>query len=719
MGLKKSETFRFSPRSRSVVNRSATTIMTSAGVIALVMTGMTSSFASTAPAQTTFVNGVFSGISAGSGYALPSASSGTNGACLTASSNTTVTATNTVPGCGGTLDLAGNGVLRLTSAQTEQTGGVGATQSIPIAQGLDASFDSYQYNGTDNWSGNTGDGIGFYLAATDPYNPTVPTQIGQLGGSLGYSNMQSTGGTGLSHAYLGLGLDRYGNFVTPGYEGNDCSGNTHQRSPNSVTVRGPGNGSTGYCLIATTAGTQFTGNLSATGVANRSQARVPVEIVINPTSSTLAAQQHRSVTVRGGTFAVIFTPIGGPQQVLTGTLPKLSMTNNDANIPASWIDPATGYPDKLTYGWVASTGTATDIHEVSSLQANTAAGPVPVLSTMSGGNIAVTSSGSGTYTLAPTVTSGGGSESQLVRTTTTFPADTQPTIASAPGTGWSCTISGQVETCDYAASVSNPLPPGTDLPPLSLPFTVQAGARSATISTVLASTDAEAFTASQTVTLKQAVHVTATNATAQYGTAATLSATGLPSGATGTLIFFDNGSRLCSVTLPSTTCLTSSSLAPGIYTVTVDYSGDSVYGSSISGSAQLTVARESTTLSANSTTQDRVVTLTAGGLPPKATGTITFRNTDGTGLCTLTLPSSSCTTAALATGEWAITATYSGDAYFAPSTRNITVTVINNPSRSLADTGSIVGIGLPTALALACVVIGLCLFLRRRRRVAR
>ena len=543
-----------------------------------------------------------------------------NGACLTASSNTTTSATNSIPGCGGTLDLPGSGALRLTSAQTWQTGGVGAGLSIPITKGLDASFDSYQYNGTNNWSGNTGDGIGFYLAATDPYNPAVPTQIGQVGGSLGYSNMTSTGGTGLSHAYLGLGLDRYGNFVTPGVEGSDCSGNTHQRFANSVTVRGPGNGTTGYCLIATTAGTPLTGTLSATGVTNRSQARVPVEIVINPTSTVLTAQEASNVTVPGGQFAVIFTPIGGSQQVLSGTLPTLSATSNDADIPASWIDPATGYPYKLTYGWVSSTGTATDIHEVSSLQASTAAGPVPVLSAGAGGTIAVSTNGSGTYTLTPTVTTGGGSESQLIEATTTFPPDTQPSAATAPGTGWNCTISGQVETCQYAVSGTNPLQSGTNLPMLSLPFTVTGSAGTATVSSVLASTDAQAFTASQTINILQAVHVTANNASAEYGTAAFLSATGLPTGATGTLTFLSNGSPLCSASLPSTSCLAPSSLAAGTYLVTATYSGDGTYSSSTSSPAQLTVVRISTPHPAGSQPGSGVATVTRSGLSQEATG---------------------------------------------------------------------------------------------------
>lgn len=662
MPVKNSHHLFFSSPRRSLVIRSATTIVTVVGLTAIVLTGMTASFASTAPSQTTFVTGSFSGSSAGGGYILPNAPRGTNGACLTASANTTTTAANAIPGCALTnQDPAGSGALRLTSAQTWQTGGVGASQSLPITKGIDASFNSYQYNGTNNWSGNTGDGIGFYLAATDPFNPVVPSQIGQLGGSLGYSNVAS-GGSGLSHAYLGVGIDRYGNFVTPSVEGTDCTGNTNQRSPNSVTVRGPGNGMTGYCLLATTAGTTLSGPLSATGVTDRSQAVVPVEIVINPTSTTLVAQEAPSVTVSGGMFAVIFTPIGGSQQVLSGTLPKLSPTNNDADIPASWIDPSTGYPYKLTYGWVSSTGSATDIHEVSSLHAETAAGPVPVLSAGTKGTLTVSNNGSGTYTLVPTVTTGGGSETQLIRATTTFPQDIQPSVTTTPGTGWNCTISGQVETCDYAVSATNPLPSGTNLPALSLPFTASGTPGPTTVSTVMASTDTEAFTTSQTVNILQATHVTANNASSEYGTAATLSATGLPAGATGTLTFLDNGSSLCSVSLPSTSCLASSSLTPGTYPVTAHYSGDSVYSSSTSSAAQLTVMALSTTPPASSHAGSSAAAATGSGSPQGA---------------------------------------------------------IVNPSRNLANTGSSVGFGAESALALIFLTAGLSVLvlMRRNRRI--
>ena len=820
MRVKKLERHGHSMRNRSVFARSASAVAAILSVTGLMVVGMSASFADPAPTQTTFVADSFTGATAGSGYTLPSApaSSGrsgeVNGACLTASSNLSVTANNSIPGCGGTPDADGSGALRLTSAQTYQTGGVGVNQSVPTAQGIDASFDSYQYNGTTNWAGKTGDGIVFYLAATDPYNPVVPTQIGQLGGSLGYSN-SSTGGTGLAHAYLGLGLDRYGNFVTSGAEGSDCSGSFQQPYPENVTVRGPGDGTTGYCIVATTAGSSFTGTLSTTG--SRADATVPVEIVVNPTSSPLSAQKHPSVTVQGGHFAVIFTPIGGPQQVLTGALPTLSLTGNDANIPASWIDPTTGYPYKLTYGWASGTGSATDIHEVNYFQAKSLAGPVPVLAAVTGGDTTVSHAGSGTYTVTPTVTSGGGPESRLIRTTTTFPSDLQPVAPPSSGTGWSCSLSGQVETCDYAVGQGSSLQPGTDLPALSLPYTVSGSAGSVTIQTVVASTDAEAVTVTHSLVVqKQSVRITAANLSVEYGATATLtanvasgellaptlptgivsftdsdsgnvlctaaivsgaasctiaaypvgnhtilvgyggdsdhatvtgasepqftlavtavpttlalasakavygtptvlSATGLPSDAKGTLTFVSGGTTLCSATLPGTSCLTSTTLPVGTYEVESDYSGDSIYGASSSAPALLTIGKVPTTLSVNPIVSEPFTTLTVSGLPTAATGTVAFRSVDGSVLCSVTLPGTSCTTETLVAGINAITASYSGDTTFAPSQVMITVAIAPDPTSVLANTGSIARIGAGAVLVVAFAMTGSILLVGRRR----
>src|SRR6202035_4074146 len=134
---------------------------------------------------------------------LPAAPTGTNAACLSAAGNATA---NPLASCTSATDPQGSGKLRLTSNGTGLEGGVFASTSVPTSQGLDATFNSYQYGGSFG-----ADGIAFVLAAVDPANPATPSVIGQSGGALGYSAQNSTQ-AGLSHGYLGVGIDPYGNF---------------------------------------------------------------------------------------------------------------------------------------------------------------------------------------------------------------------------------------------------------------------------------------------------------------------------------------------------------------------------------------------------------------------------------------------------------------------------------------------------------------------------
>lgn len=649
--------------------------------VALVGAGTTSASAA-APAQTTFVNEGFTGVSAGDAYILPSTQSGAaNVACLTARPAGGTSNTGSVPTCAGTADADGRGALRLTGAVNNQAGGIGATQSVPITKGIDAVFDSYQYNGT------SADGIVFYLAATDPYNPAVPERIGYLGGSLGYSASTANNAQGMSHAYLGIGLDRFGNFGNREFGGTGCTadaGTNRTLTANAVTVRGPGNGGTGYCVQSRTV---VNGSLNKTGVTDRAQAKVPVEIVINPTTSTLAAQENTAITVPGGQYAVVFTSIGGTQQVVRGALPKLT-SGNAANVDPSWVDPATGYPYKLTYGWVAGTGGQNDVHEVNYLRATTIAGPVPALTASTGGTAKVAHAGSGTYTVTPTVSADGGSESQLVRATTTFPAGVTPDVTAVTGAGWTCAPPvGRVVTCDQAVDAASPVQPGTDLPTLSIPYTVTGAARTTTISTVLASTDAEAVTVTRDLTVQpQGTTVTAADVTATVGDTVRLTAEVASSeqtGATaptGTVTFRDaeTGAVLCTASIVDgvASCPTPTSTV-GTRGITASYDGDADHAAA-TGTAALTTTKVPTAVTVGTTPEapsyGAPVTLDVTGpvadasdTVPAPTGTIEYRE-GSTVLCSTTLPDTSCVADGLRAGTHTVVAVYSGDAFHAGST---------------------------------------------------
>ena len=97
---------------------------------------------------------------------LPTAGAGgANFACLTASGNATK---NPLASCIFPTDTQGSGKLRFTQAVTGEEGGAFASTSVPTSQGLDVTFNSYQYGGTG------ADGLAFVLAAVNPATRSFP-----------------------------------------------------------------------------------------------------------------------------------------------------------------------------------------------------------------------------------------------------------------------------------------------------------------------------------------------------------------------------------------------------------------------------------------------------------------------------------------------------------------------------------------------------------------
>ena len=385
--------------------------------------------------------------------ALPSGASGSNSACLTASGNTT---TGPLLSCTSSNDTQGSGKLRFTSASAGLEGGVFSATSVPTSEGVDATFNSYQYGGTG------ADGLAFVLAAVNPADPLSPANIGQSGGALGYSAEAGSSLAGLADAYMGIGLDVYGNFSNSAYEGTGCTNPAYISTsghtvPGQVVVRGPGNGLAGYCAINSTAKNTSSKALTLRA-STRSASEVPVEVAINPTSVSFTTAS--GITVPAGTYAVQFTPVGGSATTLTGTLPTVS----SGLYPSSWVNSA-GIPSQLAFGWVASTGASTDFHEIDSANVVTFA-PVPQLTvTQTAYSAASPSAGAPvTYTITPGVSSSGTSESDPVSVTQTLPAGVKP--VGAYGSGWTCGApSGQTITCTDSAT---PFAAGSSLPAITV-----------------------------------------------------------------------------------------------------------------------------------------------------------------------------------------------------------------------------------------------------------
>jgi FKBP-type peptidyl-prolyl cis-trans isomerase 2 len=193
-----------------------------------------------------------------------------------------------------------------------------------------------------------------------------------------------------------------------------------------------------------------------------------------------------------------------------------------------------------------------------------------------------------------------------------------------------------------------------------------------------------------------------------FGQSVTFTATvsGVPSGTgtpTGTVTFNDGGTALATETLSGgSATFATSSLAVAEHDITVDYSGDSNFNASSSGTLSQTVnqAMSSTTVTAdnNPSVFGQTVTFTAtvSAMSPGTgtpTGTVTF-NDGGTALATETLSGGSATfaTSSLAVAEHDITVDYSGDTNFSSSSSGTlsqtvnqamsttTVTADNNPS---------------------------------------
>jgi hypothetical protein len=777
-----------------------------ATVVALLPTTV---LASGSPLETeTFANNS----TAAGQWSLPAGSGGTNQACLTAGP---VSATTSIPNCASPPDSSGNGALRLTTNAGNAVGAVFYQASLPTTQGLDVTLDTYQFDGSG------ADGIVFTLAAADPADPTPPASTGPLGGNLGYAAASGgSGAAGMPYGYLGIGLDVYGNYEnTPLAGGSGCTIPsplvTNRAYPESVTARGPGNGSVGYCILGTTATTwnQSSGGGSGNGsvsnlgpgltldnqsATSRTGVMVPVEMAINPSAS--ATTTASGLSVPATSWLIAYTPLGTTtQQTLTGALPTTSNNAALATFPGTWINPATKIPYQLTFGWTASTGGSNEYHEVNQLVATTLIGAVPdlALTKSDNENGHMVAGNHANFILAPSVSASGGSEANQLTVTDTLPNGMTPGTATS-SSDWSCGTVTQTVTCTYTPASA--IAAGTALPNITIPVTLALSLSGTVTNTArMSSTDGlpavsndavnvTAFTASalpspqtylQPVTYASmlptavsgtvtftigattlctaalpAVSCTATNApvgtdsvTATYsgdstfapqtttttvtivkatpsfseaaapssipfGTQDTLSASGLPAGASGTVTFSSGGSTLCVATIPTTSCQTAATLSAGTYPVTATYSGDGSYTSAIATGASFTVTQLTTSMTEStsppSIPHGTADTLSVSGLPGGATGTVTFKS-GGSTLCVAALPATSCATpTTLIPSVYPVTATYSGDVNYVGTTATGASFTVTQASTTMTESAapSSVPYGTSDTLSVSGLPVG-------------
>ncbi|GHG63639.1 DUF11 domain-containing protein [Streptomyces griseocarneus] len=135
----------------------------------------------------------------------------------------------------GSARMTGEGWLSLTQARTFQAGTALLNVAFPSSDGISVQFDLAAYG-----SGDPADGLSFFLI-----DGAHETGVGGPGGALGYACYRKGQGDkqpGVSHGYVGIGVDQHGSFSNPTQAGDTGPGTR----PDNVVLRGSGDGYDGY-----------------------------------------------------------------------------------------------------------------------------------------------------------------------------------------------------------------------------------------------------------------------------------------------------------------------------------------------------------------------------------------------------------------------------------------------------------------------------------------
>ena len=234
-------------------------------------------------------------------------------------------ATNSVSGSFGQPRIVGNR-LRITDA----TGNVATAATLRrFFPGADnrvvVEFDYLAY------SGSGADGVAVTLS-----DGNVTPVAGGFGGSLGYA--QRSGINGFAGGWLGVGIDEFGNFS----QASEARVGGPGFRPDSVALRGSGNGTAGYPYLAGTA-TLATGiDVAGTTPGPNHRYRITVDNRAGVVPGAQVSVQRNT----GAGFVTLVTPFNifgvNPGQAAVPTNFRLSLTG--------------------------STGGSTNVHELDNLQ---------------------------------------------------------------------------------------------------------------------------------------------------------------------------------------------------------------------------------------------------------------------------------------------------------------------------------------------------------------
>ena len=241
------------------------------------------------------------------------------------------------------------GFLRLTENTRGNAKAATAPGIFPAAGNyISVEFRHYAYAGTSTGA----DGIAVTLS-----DYSVPAVPGAFGGSLGYaqksnpgSDCKTSGGCpGFAGGWLGVGIDEFGNYLTP----NDgrIGGNAAQVTQ-SIGVRGPGAAQNGYRWLG---GHSNVGEIDSSGsiVARGYMYQVVVDSR-NSATGTVNVSVNRDTTAKNGSaYSSLFGPFNAYPEA------SYAVTQN-------WITKVV--PDYWKISFTGSTGSYTNIHEIGSLR---------------------------------------------------------------------------------------------------------------------------------------------------------------------------------------------------------------------------------------------------------------------------------------------------------------------------------------------------------------
>ena len=357
-----------------------------------------------------------------------------NGACLTAGSSTGAASPGPVPSCmsikssyysaaqdgdpalvGGFAGVSGNsqtlpdpvgkGALRFTNGYPYghgENGAIVSATAFNAGQGIQITFKTVTYRGDSGGAGGDGaDGMSFYLldGSVAP-SSTLWNGIGSWGGSLGYTCSNANPPyDGLMAAYLGLGIDEFGNFLNgaslaSGYAGTNTATGDNTASgygykPNRIGLRGAGNVSWAYLnanyqsfypTSLTTAQRQAAVRATCrTGLIQNASSGTPVSTATaiadyapiagayyELPSSTAIANESANARPDGVTVQNVF--LYNLQITQNGLLSFSYSMNGGAYTPVITSQSITAsngaLPAMLRFGFAGSTGGDTNIHEI-------------------------------------------------------------------------------------------------------------------------------------------------------------------------------------------------------------------------------------------------------------------------------------------------------------------------------------------------------------------